>query len=288
LNSFRPASFAWALGFTVACSHTPTPLVPTFAGAVGAPGQGVLSEGVELPMEGPGYRWYSRTGHHFGVERLVDAVAAAAADVEERRPGGAPLMVGDLSKQFGGRIAGHRTHRTGRDVDLLFYVETPSGESVKNPGFYKFGPDGLAFIPPDRGGPKYIRLDVAREWLLIKSLLTNPDANVQWMFISSPLEALITEYARARGEESVLVWHAESVMLQPADSLPHDDHLHLRTACTPDEAVVGCEGGGPYWSWLPPLPDEPPELTDDALALALLSPIEKLPEDAKATVTAAP
>jgi hypothetical protein len=39
---------------------------------------------------------------------------------------------------------------------------------------------------------------------------------------------------------------------------------------------------------LPALPDEPPELTDDALALALLSPIEKLPEDAKATVTAAP
>jgi penicillin-insensitive murein endopeptidase len=77
-------------------------------------------------------------------------------------------------------------------------------------------------------------------------------------------------------------------MLQPADSLPHDDHLHLRTACTPDEAVVGCEGGGPYWSWLPALPDEPPELTDDALALALLSPMEKSPEDAKATVTAAP
>jgi penicillin-insensitive murein endopeptidase len=270
------------------CSHTPTPLAPTLTGAVGAPGHGALSEGVELPREGPGYRWYAPAGQHYGVSRLVEAVAAAAADVEEERPGGAPLMVGDLSKRFGGRIAGHRTHRTGRDVDLLFYAETPAGESVKSPGFYKFGADGLAFIPPDRGGPRYIRLDLPREWLLIKSLLTNPDANVQWMFIASPLEALITEYARARGEEPELIWHAESVMIQPADSLPHDDHLHLRTACTPDEAVVGCEGGGPYWSWLPPLPGEPPDVTDDVLVLALLSPIEGPADVAKATVTAAP
>jgi penicillin-insensitive murein endopeptidase len=239
-------------------------------------------------MEGPGYRWYSRVGQHFGVPRFVDAIAAAAAEVDEARPGGAPLMVGDLSKRFGGRIAGHRTHRTGRDVDLLFYVETPAGESIKSPGFYQFGGDGLAFIPPDRGGPKYVRLDVPREWLLIKALLTNPDANVQWMFISSPLEALITEYARARGEELDLVWHAESVMQQPADSLPHDDHLHLRTACTPDEAAAGCEGGGPYWPWIPALANEPLVMTDEALALALLAPIESSAGGAKATITAAP
>jgi len=28
--------------------------------------------------------------------------------------------------------------------------------------------------------------------------------------------------------------------------------LHLRIACSPDASVQGCEGGGPYWSWLPP------------------------------------
>jgi penicillin-insensitive murein endopeptidase len=102
-----------------------------------------------------------------------------------------------------------------------------------------------------------------------------PEANVQWMFISAPLEALITEYARARGEDLDLVWHAENVMLQPKDSLPHDDHMHLRTACTPEESVVGCEGGGPYWPWLPQLPslEANEEDDDDTLALALLSPI---------------
>jgi penicillin-insensitive murein endopeptidase len=145
----------------------------------------------------------------------------------------------------------------------------------------KFGPDGLAFVASDRGGGRYIRLDIAREWLLIKALLSTPGANVQWMFISLPVEGLITDYARARGEDAELVWHAESVMLQPKDSLPHDDHLHLRTACTPDEAVAGCEGGGPYWSWLPPLPTAPPPETDDTLATALLTPIEVEPRNAE-------
>lgn len=263
-----------AVGLCTGCSHTPSPLAPNFLGSVGAPGHGVLSAGIELPMSGPGFRWLRPVGHHYGVPRLVNAIATAAEEVARQRPGGAPLMVGDLSKRFGGRLAGHRSHRSGRDVDLLFYVETPAGESVQSPGFFRFGSDGLAAIPPDRGAPRYVRLDIAREWLLIKTLLMTPDANVQWMFISAPVEALLTEYARARGEDNDLVWHAENVMLQPGDSLPHDDHVHLRTACTPDEALVGCEGGGPYWPWLPPLLTAIPPESDDSLALALLSPIE--------------
>jgi penicillin-insensitive murein endopeptidase len=224
-------------------------------------------------MSGPGFRWYNPMGHHYGLPRLVRAVEDAAAEVARERPGGQPLFVGDLSKRVGGQINGHRSHRTGRDVDLLFYVETPSGEPLKSPGFVKFGSDGLAVVPGERGTPTYVRLDIAREWALIRTLLLLPDANVQWLFISTPLEAIITEYARALGEDAELIWHAESVMQQPADSLPHDDHLHLRTACTPEEAVVGCEGGGPYWSWLPPMPLAGPEESDDSLVLALLSPI---------------
>ncbi|MET0595212.1 MAG: hypothetical protein ABW133_21105, partial [Polyangiaceae bacterium] len=106
-------------------------------------------------------------------------------------------------------------------------------------------------------------------------------ANVQWMFVSLPVEALITDYARARGEDAELVWHAESVMLQPRDALPHDDHLHLRTACMPDEAVFGCEGGGPDWPWLPALPGTPPPDTDEDLAALLLSPIDVESQNAK-------
>jgi penicillin-insensitive murein endopeptidase len=267
--------------FIAACARTPTPLAPQFIGSIGTPSHGALSASAELPMSGPGYRWLNPMGQHYGVPRFVEASARAAAEVEKQRPGGSPLMVGDLSRRTGGRIPHHASHRTGRDVDLLFYTETVAGDPIESPGFMKFGPDGLAFVPDDRGAGSYVRLDLAREWLLIKTLLSTPLANVQWMFVSMPVEALITDYARARGEDAELVWHAETVMLQPRNSLPHDDHLHLRTACTPDESVAGCEGGGPYWPWLPPLPTTAPEESDETLAVALMSPIQTGSEKAK-------
>jgi penicillin-insensitive murein endopeptidase len=103
-------------------------------------------------------------------------------------------------------------------------------------------------------GTDFVRLDVERQWLLFKHLLSSPDVEVQWLFVSRDIEALIIDYALARETDLELVWHAETVMLQPGDSAPHDDHVHVRIACAPTEAVYGCEGGGPRWEWLSPLP----------------------------------
>jgi penicillin-insensitive murein endopeptidase len=270
------------------CSHSPSPLTPNLVGSVGLPAHGTLSAGVELPAEGPGYRWFNPRGSHYGLPRLVEAIAAAAREVERERPGGVPLLVGDLSRESGGRIEHHHSHRSGRDADLLFFAETPAGEPVQSPGFVRYGSDGLAAVPGATGDPDYLRLDVAREWLLVRALMMSARANVQWLFISSPLEALLTEYARARGEDPELIWRAENVMLQPKDSLPHDDHLHLRTACMPEEAAMGCEGGGPSWSWLPSTFDSPVNESDDTLLVALLAPISSEASSAAASLVSLP
>ncbi|HEX6274226.1 MAG TPA: hypothetical protein VFZ53_14395, partial [Polyangiaceae bacterium] len=79
------------------------------------------------------------------------------------------------------------------------------------------------------------------------------------------------DYALARGEPLELVLRAQSVLLEPGDSMPHDDHVHLRIACTPDEALAGCLGGGPHWEWLAPLP-RPTELDNAVLALIAAEP----------------
>jgi penicillin-insensitive murein endopeptidase len=53
----------------------------------------------------------------------------------------------------------------------------------------------------------------------------------------------------------------------------HDDHIHVRTTCAPDERVAGCEPIGPRRPWLaydlPQLPE-----SDRDLALALLQPLQ--------------
>ena len=268
-----------ALGFAgIGCSRTPSPLTPNIVGAsIGTPAHGVLRGGAQLPPAGPGWKWFRPVGgHYYGVPRLVSAIQRAAEHVQRERPG-PPVVVGDLSAKTGGKILRHASHRTGRDVDLLFYVTTPEGVPVENPGFLEFGPDGLAFVPERLGGPSYVRLDVERQWLLTKALLENPDANIQWIFVSEPIEALLIEYARARGEDDELVFRALTVLKQPTNALPHDDHYHVRTACLPEEALAGCEGGGPYWAWLPQLPTlatSGDEDDDYVLLAALLDPIE--------------
>jgi penicillin-insensitive murein DD-endopeptidase len=121
---------------------------------------------------------------------------------------------------------------------------------------------------------EFVRLDVERQWLLVKSLVSSNDARVQFLFLSQKLEALLIDYALARGEPLEVVHRAQTVLMQPTDSTPHDDHMHLRIACAPSEAISGCSGGGPYWEWFPEAP-VPADL--DAAELAKIAeedPIE--------------
>ncbi|WP_437590074.1 penicillin-insensitive murein endopeptidase [Sorangium sp. So ce1000] len=270
------------LGLVALCcaacvGSSPTPLAPALRGSIGVPHHGVITDAVELPKQGAGYRLLRSGGARWGTAGLVAAVQRAAAEVARARPGGEPLLVGDLSARYGGAARGHRSHRTGRDADLLLYALTPDGRSVRSPGFVQFGPDGLARIGDGAadpassrpGAPQYVRFDVEREWLLVKSLVRSPDAHVQWLFLARWLEALLIEYARALGEDPELIWYAESVLLQPSDSTAHADHLHLRVACTSDDFLSGCLGGGPHWPWLPAVPQLVAP-SDGDLAAALL------------------
>jgi len=272
--------FITLLPLLAACTgSTPTPLAPGLRGSIGVPHLGVITDAVALPKKGEGYALLRNNGVRWGNPRLVAAITRAAAEVARARPG-ARLLIGDLSARFGGGASGHRSHRTGRDADLLLYSLTPDGRPIASPGFVRFGADGLAELEDG----KYVRLDVERTWLLVKALVSSPEANVQWLFFARWLEALVIEYARARGEDPELVWYAENVLLQPGDSAAHDDHLHLRIACTPDESVAGCLGGGPYWPWLSPLPQLATP-TDEELWSAIIGDL--LPGGAAAAGTRA-
>ena len=249
---------------------------------MGMPHHGVQTDAVELPVEGPGFvRFRKAGGFYWGQPGLVSAIQSAAMQVRDIMPDGAPLLVGDLSARGGGRIPRHNSHRSGRDVDLLWYVTTPSGAAIENPGFVLMGPDGLAQVPSTG---EFVSIDIPRQWLLIRSLLSSAEIEVQWMFVSSTIESMLIDYALARGDDPEIIWRAEMVMLQPGDSLPHDDHLHLRVACSPEAAALGCEGGGPYWEWLPPPPLLDP-MSESALS-ELVSPDEPL--DERLTLSAAP
>lgn len=260
------------------CVGAPNPLAPHLAGSVGLPHDGVQTGAVELPRSGVGFTRYRPNGRAYWAQpALIDAVEQVAREGAARFGSDPPLVLGDFSGRYGGKIPRHNSHRTGRDVDLLWHLVTLEGRPVRAPGFLRVGPDGLAHDPATQ---RIYLLDVERQWFTVKAFLQSPHIDVQWMFCSRWVEALLIEYARARGEPDDLVWRAQNVMLQPADSLPHDDHIHLRVACSPAETLNGCAGGGPYWEWLPELPQLYAMSEHDLLEIGRQDPLIVDPEDA--------
>jgi penicillin-insensitive murein endopeptidase len=252
----------------VGCARAPSPLTPAWHGSIGTPSRGVLVDGAELARDGEGLRWLRGNDRHWGSPRFTAAIERAAARVSRERPG-VNLLAGDLSTRGGGGpLFPHFSHRSGLDADLLFYVTTLEGVAVDSPGFVHFGADGLA---RDEAHARWLRLDLDREWRLVRALLEDEDARVQWIFVSEVVQALLLEWALARGEPAEILRRAQIVMLQPNPGGVHDDHLHVRTSCSPDEMVAGCEPNGPRRGWLSYALNAPGE-ADGELALALLKP----------------
>ncbi len=231
-----------ALFCLTGCFGMPNPLAPALDGSVGVPHRGVLTHGTALPKKGPGFVRLRKNDIRWGNPRLVGAIQRAAKNVADSRPG-APLVVADLSAKRGGKIPRHRSHRNGRDGDLLFYALTPGGRSIKSPGFVHFKSDGIA--EADKG--EMVRFDVARNWRLVRSLVADETAAMQYIFVARWLEALLIEYALATEADLELVWRAEVVLRQPGDSAPHDDHFHVRLYCSRADREAGCIDTGPIW-----------------------------------------
>jgi penicillin-insensitive murein endopeptidase len=249
--------------------------MPAWHGAIGQPGHGVLADGSEVRQDAEGLHWLRRNDRHWGLARFSEAITHAAATVARERPGGT-LAVGDIStRSGGGPVAPHFSHRSGVDADLLFYVTTLDGEPVESPGFVHFGADTLA---RDEAHGRWLRLDVERQWLLAKAFIEDPTARIQWIFVSDVVKACLLDWALARGDSLETIRRAGEIMLQPHPGGVHDDHFHIRTACSPEEAVAGCEPVGPQRSWL--AYDMPrPEESDEDLALSLLQPMDPIAPD---------
>jgi penicillin-insensitive murein endopeptidase len=251
------------------CAVAPSPLTPGWHGAIGTASSGVLAGGAELPRDSKGLRWLRGDDRHWGLPRFTGAIARAAEKVTRARPGSV-LYAGDLSTRHGGGpLAPHFSHRSGVDADLLFYVTTLDGAPVESPGFVHFGADGIA---RDETHHRWLRFDVERQWLLVRALVEDPDARVQWIFVSDVVHAMLLEWAIARGDSIETIRRADQVMLEPHPGGVHDDHVHVRTACSAEEVVQGCEWTGPRRAWLS-YDLSPFAEHDEDLAMALAAPI---------------
>lgn len=235
----------------------------------GTPSAGrILGRGVPLPDHGPGYvRARPGEGTRYGTAALIEVLTRAAAEVAQQFPGTLPIRLGDLSGPGGGRHPRHHSHRSGRDADLIYYALDDDGRPTDGAGFYAYDRFGIARdarpvvddvgAPTPAGRPVLRYLDAARTWAYFRVLLRDDTAPVEWIFCSAGIKAQVLAYAVAHEPDPELLVRAAYVLQQPTDGRPHDDHFHVRLACTAHDLATGCREVGPMWPWMRREHDKP-------------------------------
>jgi penicillin-insensitive murein DD-endopeptidase len=209
------------------------PAALRFGRSIGSPTEGRLVGGAHLdetaylrimPADAAGdVRW--------GLEPLVEMIDRAARAVRHQFPA-TITSVGHLSREGGGDLDQHRSHESGRDADVGFFVRSSTGHQLFPSHFVAFRGDGSAVGWPGA------YFDDAKNWTFVAAMVGDEEAHVTHLFISSPLRARLLAYAERSGVEAGVRARVAEVLQQPRGALPHDDHFHVRIGCP--SGMSGC------------------------------------------------
>ena len=201
----------------------------TVSRSVGAPNRGRIENAAPFP-QGEGWVLREFRPRSYATRQTVRTLALALAEWHERFPDANPVKLGELSKRGGGRVRPHKSHRTGRDVDIGYVMLEPD--------------EGHRFV-----GATADSLDAQATWGLVSRLLAS--GAVESIFMANSVqEQLIPYAAEAMGEAEL---RATFSILEPNPRAKkkaavkavrgHDDHMHVRFQCT--EADVQCRAPAP-------------------------------------------
>src|SRR5439155_425442 len=145
-----------------------------------------------------------RPDFSYAVRETVDALAQAFRSVRRQFPDSAPARLNHISAKDGGYLRPHRSHQSGRDADIGL--------------FYK----GDRF--PPRGALRERLIDSARNWALLRALITETD--VQLILVDRSIQTVLHRFALSIGEDAAWLSQVFGQMVKHARS--HRDHFHVR------------------------------------------------------------
>ena len=196
------------------------PMIPVAPGgcSIGTPTRGHLRNGVQLP-ENPKLYTVRNPEHSWGTSLAVESLQRSMAIFRQQTHFPREIWICDMSMHGGGRFRPHRSHTSGRDVDIRLPLR---------PGV---APDT---IPED---PAVVDWDAA--WQLVKSLVAT--GQVHYIFLARSRQVPLYKAALHAGESEAAL---AELMQYPGrgrntllrHSAGHTKHIHVRWKCAPDEA----------------------------------------------------
>jgi hypothetical protein len=196
--------------------------------SVGVPWAGRLQHASALPA-GDGY-FIRRPERAWGTQTTIELTERAISETLDAFPDEHILAIGDISAPSGGTITQHRSHQSGRDIDVgLFYREKPAGYPA-------------SFIHADEDN-----LDCAATFKLLESFLAtaDDDGGVQMIFLDFDVQGILYDWALDHG---ISERRLDRIFQYPhghgsGDGIVrhepnHDNHMHVRFKCPADDS--GC------------------------------------------------
>ncbi len=185
----------------------------------GAPQWGHLDHGEPLP---PGDTYEIIHPHRaFGTYYTISETRRTLRTYARRFPEGPRLLVGDISFRTGRSIHPHKSHRTGRDVDITYprEDEPPSWKRFYDVPLWK--------------------LDVPKTLFLVRTLLKY--GYVQYIFIDRRIQRRLHERARDMGAPDAWLdavfeypeWDSHDSIVRHSPG--HLSHMHIRFWCQPTD-----------------------------------------------------
>lgn len=169
-----------------------------------------MLNGVRMPDAG---NWeIVDPGRAYGTRETIDYLVTAIEAVNDQFPDGThPMFVGHISRPGGGFLRPHRSHQSGRDVDLGYY----------------YVPERAEWYRPANEHT----LDRPRSWAFIKALVTQTD--VEYIFISTRVQKLLKDYALSIGEDpqwldSLFQYRSRNPEPLIRHTWGHRTHMHVR------------------------------------------------------------
>jgi len=176
--------------------------------SVGSPNRGALVNAVQFPNSSP--MWHvTDPDHAWATRESIEFVEHAIKRVNELYPDSPPLYVGNFSAHRGGKLRPHKSHQSGRDVDLGYYY-------VSDSVWYRQATSK--------------NLDRARTWALLSTLLR--ETTVEYVFMDRSIQPLLHDYALAHGEDPE--WLSRMFDGTPGKdsvirhAVGHATHMHVR------------------------------------------------------------
>jgi murein endopeptidase len=183
-------------------------------GSIGSPNRGALRCGVQL-KSGAGI-CVAESRNAWGTPDTIDLINYAVGETRVVFPEAPDLLIGHLSPQKGGGLGRHKSHQSGRDVDIGF--------------FHADGKARRTFFIADAKS-----LDVVKTWYLIETMIKT--GKVKYIFLDTSVQAILYayldpaypknrmdewfEYPRPPGSRTAIIRHSPL----------HKDHMHVRFVC---------------------------------------------------------